>query len=253
MQVDRINDVVWLEGHGLCLEQAAIVRDKLTAALMDYDAAQSQDGEVPGNSHQHSNGADMPVRTKRPRLTVASALFIKMMAQYSRLAYRLTLLEVQKLAYFLQESGEPLRLNFEEGHYGPYAHNLNKVLEVLEGHYISGYGDTQKPDVEIALQPDAAEEANAFLTKHEESRRRLQRVVEVIDGFETPYGMELLSAVHWVAAHREPPARNADDTIGLVKSWNNRKRRLFQEKHMRLAWNRLVASGLVGAAKEQTK
>jgi len=194
---------------------------------------------------------DMPVRTKRPKLTVARALFIEMMAQYSRLAYRLTLLEVQKLAYFLQESGEPLRLNFEEGHYGPYAHNLNKVLEVLEGHYISGYGDTQKPDVEISLQPHAAEEADAFLTEHVESRRRLERVAEVIDGFETPYGMELLSSLHWVAAHRDHPAKNADDAIGLVRDWNERKRGLFQDKHMRLAWARLVSAGLIVSTEEQ--
>jgi len=194
---------------------------------------------------------DMPVRTKRPKLTVARALFVEMMAQYSRLAYRLTLLEVQKLAYFLQESGEPLRLQYEEGHYGPYAHNLNKVLEILEGHYISGYGDTQKPDVEIALQPRAAEEADVFLQEHEESRRRLEHVAEVIDGFETPYGMELLSSLHWVATHRDHPAKNADEAIGLVRDWNERKRSLFQDKHMRLAWDRLVSAGLVGSTEEQ--
>ena len=77
----------------------------------------------------------MPVRTKRPQMTIARALFIKLMQQYSELAYRMTLLEIQKMAYFLQESGEKLRLNYEEGIYGPYAHNLNKVLEILEGHF----------------------------------------------------------------------------------------------------------------------
>ncbi len=194
---------------------------------------------------------DMPVRTKRPKMTVARALFIEMMAQYSRLAYRLTLLEVQKLAYFLQEVGEPLRLDFEEAHYGPYAHNLNKVLEVLEGHYISGYGDTQKPDVEISLRPHAAEEAVAFLNDHADSRRRLERVAEVIDGFETPYGMELLSSLHWVGAHREYPATCADDDMGLVRNWNERKCGLFKDKHMRLAWDRLAAFNLVGAAEKR--
>lgn len=195
--------------------------------------------------------SDMPVRTKRPKLTVARALFIEMMAQYSRLEYRLTLLEVQKLAYFLQEAGEPLRLNFEEGHYGPYAHNLNKVLEVLEGHYISGYGDSQRPDVEISLRPRAADEADVFLRDHEESRARLARVAEVIDGFETPYGMELLSSLHWVATHREKPAHNADEAIGLVRAWNDRKRDLLQEKHMRLAWDRLVSTELVPVSRDK--
>ena len=81
---------------------------------------------------------DMPVRTKQPKMTVARALFIRLMRQYSKSAYRLTLLEIQKLAYFLQVSGEPLRLKYQAHIYGPYAHNLNKVLELLEGHFITG-------------------------------------------------------------------------------------------------------------------
>lgn len=190
--------------------------------------------------------ADMPIRTERPKLTLARALFIHLMARYSRLAYRLTLLEIQKLAYFLQEAGEPLRLKYEADHYGPYAHNLNKVLEVLEGHYISGYGDTQKPDVEISLLPHAEEEATAFLRAHEDSRRRLEQVEAVIDGFETPYGMELLSSVHWVAAHGDRPATNAHEAVVQVRSWNPRKQTLFQEEHMRTAWNRLVRVGWIG-------
>ena len=67
----------------------------------------------------------MPVRTKRPHMTVARALFVKRIHQYARLSYRMTLLEIQKLAYFLQEAGEPLKLKYAAGPYGPYAHNLN--------------------------------------------------------------------------------------------------------------------------------
>ena len=97
------------------------------------------------------------------------------MDQYASQAYRLTLLEIQKLAYFLQEAGQPLRLKYQAGHYGPYAPNLNKVLEALERHFISGYGDTQKPDVEIELLDGAAEEAEAFLSEHKAQHERLAR------------------------------------------------------------------------------
>jgi O-acetyl-ADP-ribose deacetylase (regulator of RNase III) len=71
----------------------------------------------------------MPVNTTKPKMTASRALFIKVMNQYGALNYRRTLLEIQKLGYFLQEAGEPLRLRFEAGLYGPYAANLNKVLE----------------------------------------------------------------------------------------------------------------------------
>ena len=100
-----------------------------------------------------SDAKAMPVHTKVPNMTLARALFIKLMEQYAGLAYRLTLLEVQKLAYFLQEAGEPLKLKYEAGPYGPYAENLNKVLQAIEGHFTRGYGDSPKPDRDIELLP----------------------------------------------------------------------------------------------------
>lgn len=182
---------------------------------------------------------DMPVRTARPKMTAARALFIKLMDHYSALHYRRTLLEIQKLAYFLQEAGEPLRLRFEKGLYGPYAHNLNKVLETLEGHYIRGFGDSQKPDTEIDLLPHAVEEADDFLKQHTESVKRLEKVSDLIAGFETPYGMELLSSVHWVGVHEDLAAQDEAAAAQAVQNWNARKRGMFQSHHVQVAWQRL--------------
>jgi hypothetical protein len=184
----------------------------------------------------------MPVRTRRPVMTAARALLVKLMEQYLRLAYRLTLLEVQKLAYFLQEAGEPLRLRYEPGHYGPYATNLNKVLERIEGHLIRGYGDSQRPDVEVKLLDGAAREADAFLASRSESRARLERVSALIEGFETPYGMELLSSVHWVAVN-DPTVSRPADAVRSVHSWNERKRRMFPADHLAIAWEQLANQG----------
>ncbi|MCK4826958.1 macro domain-containing protein, partial [bacterium] len=140
----------------------------------------------------------MPIGTDRPKMTSARALLIKMIDQYASLAYRTTLLEIHKLAYFLQEAGENLRLKYEAAYYGPYAANLNKVLEIMEGHFLQGYGDNQKPDVDIHLMPSAVETAGTFLASRQGSIGRLNKVNNLIEGFETPYGMELLSSVHWV-------------------------------------------------------
>lgn len=189
---------------------------------------------------------DMPVRTKHPHMTKARALYIKLMKQYSRQNYRLTLLEIQKLAYFLQEAGEPLKLKYDPGIYGPYATNLNHVLEIMEGHFTRGYGDIQKPDVEIELLLDVEKKADEYLGSHQESNDRLDRVLDLIEGFETPYGMELLSSVHWVAFHNDDPASNADDAIRLIHNWNDRKRKMFHSDHIRIAWDRLVEEGWLG-------
>ena len=185
----------------------------------------------------------MPVGTRRPHLTVPRALFISLMERYAALDYRQTLLEIQKLAYFLQQAGEALRLRYEKGVYGPYAHNLNKVLETLEGHYTRGLGDSQKPDTEIILLPGATEEAEKFLTEHEDSRARLDQVARLIAGFETPYGMELLSSVHWVVTSDGTAADAPEETVEAIHAWNDRKRRMFQPKHIEVAWRRLKEQG----------
>ena len=86
----------------------------------------------------------MPVRTVKPRMTRARALLMKLIELYGVPGYRLSLLEIQKLAYFLQSAGEPLRLHFSKQKYGPYAENLHFVLQRLEGHFLRGYGDRSK-------------------------------------------------------------------------------------------------------------
>lgn len=189
----------------------------------------------------------MPVRTKRPHMTPARALFVKLMDAYSAMDYSRTLLEVQKLAYFLQAAGQPLRLRYQAGHYGPYADNLNKVLEAMEGHFVRGYGDSQKPDAQIELLPGAVEEAEAFLADEDAAEQRLQRVAALIEGFETPYGMELLATVHWVA-HQQGPgcdvhAVDAEEAIEHVHRWNPRRQSVFRPEHVRIAWERLAAAG----------
>jgi hypothetical protein len=58
----------------------------------------------------------MKVRTETPKMTRARALLLRLFESYRIPGYRLSLLEIQKLAYFLQAGGEPLRLNFIKLH-----------------------------------------------------------------------------------------------------------------------------------------
>ena len=198
------------------------------------------------NRKEPPKADEMPIRTKYPPMTVARALFIKLMQQYNNSSYRLTLLEIQKLAYFLQEGGQDLRLEYVKHKYGPFAHNLNKVLEILEGHYISGYGDSQKPNVEIKLLPGAVEKADAFLANQPEAKKRLEKVACLVEGFETPYGMELLASVHWVAVH-DKTAKDPNAAVEQIQSWNERKKNLFKVSHINSAWKRLESEGKINS------
>jgi len=145
---------------------------------------------------------EMRVDTKKPAMTPGRAALFGLLERYAMPGYRLTLLEIQKLAYFLQAAGEPLRLNFVRGKYGPYAETLHHVLQRVEGHFIRGYGDRSR-NASIRLLPGATDEANAFLEDHNDTLQRLDRVGRLIEGFESPYGMELLATVHWLA-HEDP-------------------------------------------------
>ncbi len=96
-----------------------------------------------------------------------------------------TLLEVHKLMYFMQEAGEPLRLGYRKAPYGPYAENLRHVLNDVEGHLVSGYADGgDAPNKQLELVPGAVKDAEQFLEHHEGTRRRFDRVVDLVKGFE---------------------------------------------------------------------
>ncbi|MCO6433648.1 type II toxin-antitoxin system antitoxin DNA ADP-ribosyl glycohydrolase DarG, partial [Nitrosomonas nitrosa] len=76
-----------------------------------------------------------------PKMTAGRAVLIELLQRYlaGLLDPTISLLEVHKLLYFMQEAGQPLRLKYQKAHYGPYAENLRHVLNAIEGHFISGY------------------------------------------------------------------------------------------------------------------
>ncbi len=185
-------------------------------------------------------------RTRRPSMTAGRAALLGLLAQYCELDYPLSMLEIQKLAYFLQEAGQPLRLEFEKGPYGPYSDGLRKVLRHLEGHYILGFGDEgTSPDSPIRLLSGAAQDAEAFLTGDRETASRYKSVARLIEGYETPYGLELLSTVHWAATKESPPACDHDAALRIIREWSPRKSSCMTPEHVRSAWERLTNFGVV--------
>ena len=168
-------------------------------------------------------------------MTPGRAVLVNLMHRYisGLLDPFVTLLEVHKLMYFMEVAGEPLRLNFQKGRYGPYAEKLRHVLKAVEGHLISGYADGgDAPDKQLDLVPGAVEDARAFLEGHPETQTRFGRVSELVEGFESSFGLELLSTVHWVAT--EHPLASGDELIARTYGWDYRKRQ-FSERQIRLA------------------
>ncbi len=180
----------------------------------------------------------MPVRTKKPKMTPTRAALLALLRTYAEPGYQVTMLELQKLAYFLQMAGERMKLRFERGSYGPYTEALHHVLQRIEGHYIRGYGDRSR-DVSIRLLERAEAVADDVLATHVATATHLARVSTLIEGFETPYGLELLSSVHFVAGEDPSAARDPAVATEQIHAWSDRKRDRFTAEHIALAWNRL--------------
>jgi hypothetical protein len=152
-------------------------------------------------------------------------------------------LEIQKLAYFLQEAGEPLKLNFVKDKFGPYAETLHHVLQRIEGHFIRGYGDRSR-DASVEVVPEAVATAMELLAaEYSDTLKRADRVESLIEGFETPFGLELLSTVHWVLKETPECRTSLPATISAVHSWNQRKAEIFNPAQIELAWVQLREKG----------
>ena len=185
----------------------------------------------------------MVKRRTGPKMTVGRAALLGLMRRYLAAVMDpfVSLLEIHKLMYFMQEAGEGLRLRYQKAIYGPYAENLRHVLSEIEGHFITGYGDAEdQPEKQIELDLESAERAEVFLQDHPETRKRFGRVADLVEGFETPFGMELLSTVHWVATREA--ATSVQEAIAKTYEWNDRKR-MFEEDHVRAVWEVLDHKG----------
>ncbi|MCY4489270.1 MAG: macro domain-containing protein [Deltaproteobacteria bacterium] len=198
----------------------------------------------PGGAPETDKGIK---RRSTPKMTLGRAALVGLMDRYLRglLDPFVTLLEVHKLMYFMKVSGEPIldKLRVVKGPYGPYAENLTHVLRDIEGYLISGYHDGgDAPDKQLELVPGAVSDANAFLEKHPATHRRFDRVVELVEGFESSFGLELLATVHWVIA--EESSQNLDEVTSRVYDWGDRKRR-FSARQIRLAADVLEKRGWI--------
>jgi O-acetyl-ADP-ribose deacetylase (regulator of RNase III) len=199
--------------------------------------------EPGGKGDERSNRS-----TDVPRLTPGRAALVGLMNRYlaGLMDPSISLLEIHKLMYFLQAAGEPLQLRFVKGPYGPYAANLRHVLRAIEGHLIAGYGSGgDAPTKQLRTVPGATEDAERYLREHAPLRERFDRVARLVEGFETPFGLELLATVHWVMAEEgadEPSAVEA-----ATYAWAPRKR-AFSPGQLHLAAERLRTDGWLNSA-----
>jgi O-acetyl-ADP-ribose deacetylase (regulator of RNase III) len=194
------------------------------------------------------------------KLTPARALIAELIRRYWILGIECTLLEVQKLAYFLEREIEmsglpnPLRLQFKANRYGPYADRLRHLLQDLDGSYLRAsvrVSDAKPTDVIAFNDAKKARVAQYLRSEAKDYSDTLERTAARIAGFESPLGMELLATVDWLLT-RERVAPSLDAVRDALRSWPGkragaRKLRLFDDRMLLLAIERLVPATSVAA------
>jgi len=193
------------------------------------------------------------------KLTPARALIAELVRRYSVLGIECTLLEVQKLGYLLERHVDALKINnglvFEFGanKYGPYSDKLKHMLDALDGSYLhcdKRLADAGPYDV-IRFDDSKRDYVAAFLTTPGAKiyQEALERTSKLIDGFESPLGMELLSTVDWILHNQNCDAK-AVAVREKLKDWPGgqdaakRKLNLFDERIVNIALDALASSSL---------
>ncbi len=191
-------------------------------------------------------------RTGVETMTPARALVAELVRRYWILGMECSLLEIQDLAWFLDcaikrfsPADNPLELTFIPDKYGPCANNQEHLLNNLDNNYLHcekpiseagpldviWFNDESRP----LLQSYLMSEANPYL-------EALEYTAALIDGFESPFGMELLATVDWLLVKEKVAPRISSLREGL-RHWPGaavRKDRLFDDRALEIALERLI-------------
>jgi O-acetyl-ADP-ribose deacetylase (regulator of RNase III) len=224
------------------------VRERISSALADLDTQVIVFEPTP----QYLNVAK---RTGVEKLTPARAMVAELIRRYWVQGMECSLLEVQKLAWLLERAIEQhglpsLDLRFKAHKYGPYAERLRHLLESLDGSYLhcdKRIADAGPWDV-IWFEEEKKAYLDAYLASEApEYLPAIEATTTLIDGFESPFGLELLATVDWQLAKEGVPSNVAALTASL-HHWSGgtesaaRKVRLFEDKAIDIALRRLAAA-----------
>jgi len=186
-------------------------------------------------------------------LTPERAMIVELIRRYLLLGIECSLLEAQKLAWFLERAIQQhklpnnLRFNFRAHNYGPYSNNLGHLLSRLDGTYLNA--SKRIPDAQPLDTIDFIGEKKATVEHYLNNDAvqflpALKTAIDVIDGFESPYGMELLATVDWLITKE-----GCEPTLGSIRAglqrwpagqkWAQRKQQMFDDRSLQMAVKQL--------------
>lgn len=175
-------------------------------------------------------------------LTINRAMLLRGLYAYEKEGESINLVVANKLVYFLQRLGQNMKLDFTPYIYGPYNPVVSHVMAYFNGSFVLGLEDmSAKPFDALLLNYD--EKARTYLdnyvnrTFNEKQFEITGRLDQLIDGFSSAMGIELLSSVDYIL--RDKPDASVTDVIAAAGAWSNRKKKLLNERHVKIALGRL--------------
>jgi O-acetyl-ADP-ribose deacetylase (regulator of RNase III) len=169
------------------------------------------------------------------------AMLLYALFKYERMGEVASLFAANKLAYFLQRSGEELRLDFVAYHYGPYAKAVEKVLYSMNGSYLSGPEQMKlKPFEPLQLNYERLPEIEEYVAKNltPAQQRRLDDLFVIIEGFESTLSLEILASTDFILA--KEGKMEEDQLLAKIQSWNKRKKDLISGEYITIALEHLT-------------
>lgn len=177
-------------------------------------------------------------------LTPARAMMLYALFFYETLGEPSSLFVANKLAYFMQRLGEPAfgKLKFTAAAFGPYCQKVGKDLHELNGKYLLGLEQLNlRAFDKFELQYNTLDEVKNYVETQlpVSSRRRLEQLVNLISGFQSTFSLEVLASVDYVM--KDYPGISLEDTVQKVWEWSDRKKNLFKERYIKIAYDHLNA------------
>lgn len=179
-------------------------------------------------------------RPSAASLTPVRAMLLQLLYNYRALGEFTSEFAAEKLSYFLQRFGEKqLKLDFQKGIYGPYSGKIRHILYTVNGYYLKGYEQKDaKPFEPLEMMVDKAPEIQLYIKNElsNEERDRLRKVADLINGFESPYGLELLATVDFLIQENN----TLNKEVIFEKLWSERKKDMFVKQHIDMAIKQLM-------------
>ena len=213
-----------------------VVGPKLVDALVKF-----QDIDIRLYAPQVTHSSS---ETAGPALSMTNAralLFLSLGSLEKYFDGAITRISAQKLFYFAQKIHGVEWVPFRKGNFGPYSSELASAFKKMnKTDCLSGY---YKNSGEIEIHPKIFAEASEHAQDDKVIETTLDRLSKLIEGFESPYGMELLGTTHFISQ-----MDNTHDPHRIYQgfqSWDSRKAKMFDESAVSQAIERLGTDGLL--------